>query len=181
LRPAGASATIAARSTLEGAITPPVPSDAFDPARKPERFAGISVRRVVAFALDAMIVAVITAVLAGPFWFLGVISLGLFHPLFAAILVAIPYAYQTLFIAGRRAATPGMAILDLEVRRLDGGRPDLLLAALFVALFYASVAFTGWFIVLIGLFNARGRLLHDTLTGLVVVRREAPQSRSRRA
>ncbi len=136
-------------------------------------FDGVISRRLVAYLIDLLLISVLVLLVAASFWVIGVLSLGLLSPLLSVIILFVPWAYHTLTIGGARAATPGMRLFDLEVRRLDGERPGYLLAALLTAIFYVTVAATSWLVLLVALFNARGRTLHDFLCGTVVVRVDA--------
>lgn len=135
----------------------------------PEFFDGIVLRRIVAYAIDVTILLGITGFL----WTLVVLTLGLLWGVAAVLTPVIPLAYHTLLIGGRDSATLGMRVVGIEVRRLDGGRPDLAQAFLQTALFYASVAMTSTLILIVAFFNDRGRCLHDWLTGTVTVRTAA--------
>ncbi len=135
----------------------------------PETYDGVTMRRLLAYLVDLLIIAPTVAVVAVIFWMLGVLTFGLLMPLLGLMLLAVPFCYHTLLIGGTASATFGMRLFGLQVRRLDGGRPDHILAALLTAAFYISVAFTGWLIMLVVLFNVRGRALHDFLCGTVVI------------
>lgn len=142
----------------------------FDPIDNPELFDGVTLRRMAAYGIDATIVAVLMTIAMTVFWVLGVLSFGVLSPVLVAVLPFIPLAYHTFFIGGINAATVGMRLFGLQVRRMDGGQPDYLQAALLTVVFYVSVAFTGWLILLVALFNGRGRTLHDYMCGTLVVR-----------
>lgn len=141
----------------------------FDAARDPELFSGITLRRIAAYLVDALIIGLITLLALGALSVLGVMTLGLLSPL-VALLPLIPLTYHTLLIGGPDSATLGMRLFDVEVRTLDGGYPGYLLAALQTMVFYLSVGLTSWLILLVALFNARGRTLHDYLCGTLAVR-----------
>ncbi len=136
-------------------------------------FDGVIARRLFAYLVDLLLISALVTIVAASFWVIGVLSLGLLSPLLSVIILFVPWAYHTLTVGSAMAATPGMRLFGLEVRRLDGGRPGYLLAALLTAIFYVSVAATSWLVLLVALFNARGRTLHDYLCGTVVVRSEA--------
>lgn len=150
--------------------TPPDPPD--DPAL----YDGVVWRRVVAYGLDVLAIALLTFCLWSLFVVLGVLSFGLLTPFGAIVLAFLPLAYHSYFL-GRRGATPGMRLFDLELRAWTGRPVDYLQAFLTTVLFYTSVALTVWLILLVALFNDRRRTLHDYLAGTVMVR----QSRLRTA
>jgi uncharacterized RDD family membrane protein YckC len=151
-------------------VAAPVPGAPWlDHLAYPETYDGVTMRRLLAYLVDLLVIAPAVAVVAVIFWTLGVLTFGLLTPLLGVMLIAVPFCYHTLLIGGTRSATLGMRLFGLQVRRLDGGRPDHVLAALLTAAFYISVAFTGWLIMLVVLFNVRGRALHDFLCGTVVI------------
>lgn len=130
----------------------------------PALFDGIIFRRVAAYLIDAAILAGAAVFL----WFVVILSLGLLGPVAALITTAMPVAYHSLLIAGPNSATVGMRLLGIEVRRLDGGRPDLVHALIQTLLFYATLA-TGVVLLIAAFFNDRRRCLHDWLAGTVTV------------
>ena len=66
----------------------------------------------------------------------------------------------------------GMNVMGLALARVDGRPIDFLTAIVHLVLFWIGNALLTPFIVLVGLFTDRGRLLHDLLLGTVVVRRD---------
>jgi uncharacterized RDD family membrane protein YckC len=83
--------------------------------------------------------------------------------------------YHAVLAGGQQAATWGMRLTDLEVRSIAGARPEMLQAGLQALLFYATVPVTGSLILLVALLNPRRRLVHDFLSGTVVVRGDAAE------
>jgi len=75
-----------------------------------------------------------------------------------------------LTIGGPWSATPGMRLWGLRVRTLEGQNPDFAHAAIQTVVFYVTVGATSSLVLLLALFNDRGRTLHDFLSGLIVVR-----------
>jgi uncharacterized RDD family membrane protein YckC len=144
-------------------------NDPFDPAATPEFFAGVTLKRVVAYLIDFAIIGILSLVALAAFWVLGVLSFGLLSPLFAVLLPFIPLAYHTAFIGGPESATPGMRLFGIEVHRIEGDRPGYLQAGLQTIVFYVSVGLTSWLVLLVALFNGRGRTFHDYLCGTVTI------------
>lgn len=144
-------------------------SDRSGGPRDPELFDGIVLRRSVAYIIDVVILLGVTGFL----WTLVVFTLGLLWPIAAVLTPVIPLVYHTALIGGRHSATLGMRVTGVEIRRLDGRRPDIALAFLQTALFYATVTLTSMLVLLVALFNDRGRCLHDWLTGTMAVRTAA--------
>src|SRR5665811_726771 len=96
---------------------------AYNPATNPELFEGVLARRVVAFLIDFMVIAV-PLVLAAMFIFaFGIVTLGLGWALYwllppASVIWALVYFGLTL--GGSRSATIGMRVMDLEMRTWYG-------------------------------------------------------------
>ena len=131
----------------------------------PELYDGLAWRRAVGYLIDAFVLVLCVVCL----WVLVILSLGLLWPIKLLVTPLLPVAYHTYFI-GRTGATPGMRLLDVEVRGLSGRPPDYLQAFLMTALFYATVLPTGFLVLVVALFNDRQRTLHDYLTGTLGVR-----------
>ena len=149
-----------------------MPSQPIPMVRDEDFLAGVLTRRCFAFLIDAVVIGVLCTLL----WFLlvlfGLITLGLGLGAMAA-LPAVPFLYHFLCLLRPSGATAGQALMGLTVRRdNDLGPPDVLQAFLFTAAFYLTVATTG-VLFLVALFTVRHRTLHDLLSGLVVVRRDA--------
>ena len=146
---------------------------AYDPATNPELFEGVLARRVVAFVIDFVIIA-IPVVLAAMFIFaFGIITLGLGWMLYPALFVIVAMLYFGLTVGGPNQASVGMNVMDLAVMRTDGRPMDFLTSVIYLVLFWIGNALLTPFILLIGLFTDRSRLLHDLLLGTVVVRRSS--------
>jgi len=145
---------------------------AFDPMTQPELFRGVLTRRVFAFCIDLLVISI--PVIFG-YWFIavfGLITLGLGWTLFwlawpASVIWAIVYYGASL--GGPHSATIGMRLMDLELRTWYGAPSYFVLGATHAVLFWVSVSFLSPFIVLVGLFNGRRRLLHDIVLGTVVI------------
>jgi uncharacterized RDD family membrane protein YckC len=145
---------------------------AFDPATQPELFSGVASKRVFAFLIDMVVIAV--PVVLGYLFILlfGLLTLGIGWALFwlawpASVVWAIVYYGATL--GGPHSATLGMRVMDLELRTWYGAPGYFVLGAMHAVLFWVSISFLTPFIVLVGLFNGRRRLLHDIVLGTVVI------------
>jgi uncharacterized RDD family membrane protein YckC len=151
---------------------PDVPPHAFDPYLQPDLFRGVLTRRSIAFLID-LIVLSIPIVLAVLFIAVfGLVTLGLGWALFwlvspASIIWALVYYGASL--GGPHSATIGMRVMDLELRTWYGEPAYFLLGAVHAVLFWISVSVLSPFVLLIGFFNGRRRLLHDMVLGTVVV------------
>src|ERR1700748_2420675 len=149
-----------------------VPPHAFDPMREPELFRGVLTRRFFAFLIDLVVLSV--PVFLGYIFIavFGLITLGLGWALFwlawpASVVWAI--VYYGACIGGPHSATLGMRVMDLELRTWYGAPGYFVLGAMHAVLFWVSISVPTPFVVLIGLFNGRRRLLHDFVLGTVVI------------
>ena len=97
---------------------------------------------------------------------MAIFSFGLLSPLLL-VLPVLGVLYHSYFI-GSAGATPGMKLMDLEVRSWTGRPVDFAQAFIMTAIFYVTMPPTGGLILLIALFT-----LHDLLSGTIVVRASA--------
>lgn len=135
-------------------------------ALPPEALAGVRTRRILAVGVDFLVVSVIAFVL----WLvLLVLTLGLSLVVLPPLFPFVAFFYNGLTVSGSRMATPGMQLMDLEIRRTDGTRVPFLYAAVHAVLFYVSWMFPP--ILLVSLLADDKRCLHDMLAGVVVTRR----------
>jgi uncharacterized RDD family membrane protein YckC len=131
---------------------------------------GVRTRRIFAFLIDYVIVALLLIPAAVIVLLLGLLTFGLGWTLFAVLfpIVAILYVWNTL--GGRRQATLGMRAMSIRLERLDGRPVDGMLAVVHSVFFWAANAVLTPLILLISLFADRKRTLHDLLLGTVVIR-----------
>ena len=151
-----------------------------DPWSHPEYFTGITGKRVVAYLVDLIVVGSLVAAAWTGLAVLGFFTFGLaWHLLWLPGTLG-PLAYHSLLIAGPRSATFGMRAMGVRVLslapapehrgpQLQGGRPTLFQAIILTVAFFATVLATGSLILLVALFNARRRTVHDWLARVVVV------------
>ena len=133
-------------------------------------YEGVRTRRVLAFLIDYVLIALLLVPFAVIVFFLGIITLGLGWMLFSVLgpVVALSYVWVTL--GGPNQATVGMSMMNIRLERLDGGRVDGMLAIVHSVLFWAGNVVLTPLILLATLFLDRKRALHDLLLGTVVVR-----------
>lgn len=145
---------------------------AYDPIRSPELFEGVLARRVIAFVIDFVLIA-IPVVLAAMFIFaFGIVTLGLGFALYwllppGTVVWALIYFGATL--GGPRSATIGMRVMNLEMRTWYGAPAYFVLGAVHAIVFWVSISALTPFVLLVAFFNDRRRLLHDILLGTVVI------------
>jgi uncharacterized RDD family membrane protein YckC len=145
---------------------------AFDPWLQPELFRGVLTRRLFAFLIDLVVLAVPVILAIIFIAVFGVVTLGLGWALFwlvspATVIWAVIYYGASL--GGPHSATMGMRVMDLELRTWYGAPSYFVLGAMHAVLFWISVSVLSPLILLVGLFNGRRRLLHDIILGTVVI------------
>jgi len=140
-----------------------------DPFANPAFFDAILWRRFVAHVIDSF---VIVFVIIGAWMALliaNIVTFGLLSiPMAFASLFA-PILYYSLFIGSGRSATPGMRVVDIEVRRIDGLRPTPAHGLLRTMLFYATIGLLTPLVLLVALFSDKRRAAHDYLSGTIVI------------
>ena len=149
---------------------------AYDPDRQPEYFEGVLARRIVAFLIDAIFVIGPMLVLAFLIFVFGLVTLGICWLLFALlspIFVIWAVVYTGATLGSPESATIGMRAMDLEMRTWYGAPMFFLLGAVHVIFFWVLTTALTPLILIVGLLNRRRRLLHDFLTGTLVINSEA--------
>ncbi len=145
---------------------------AYDPVTQPELFDGVLPRRVAAFIIDFIILAIPVVLMAMFIFAFGIVTLGLGFALYwllppGTVIWALLYFGGTL--GGPNSATVGMRVMDLEMRTWYGAPAYFVLGAVHAIAFWFTVSFFTPFILLVAFFNERRRLLHDILLGTVVI------------
>lgn len=133
-------------------------------------YEGVRTRRVFAFLIDYLTIAILCIPFAIVVFLLGILTLGLGWALFGIIgpAVALVYIWKTL--GGRKQATVGMAMMGIRLDRLDGRPVDGMTAVVHSVLFWAGNVLLTPLILLATLFLDRKRTVHDLLLGTVVTR-----------
>jgi len=142
---------------------------AYDPVSQSEYFEGVLGRRIMAFALDFVIIIAISIAVNVLLFFAGIFTLGLAWLLFGIAFPAVALSYTAYTLSGRESATIGMRVMELQMRTWYGAPMYALLAAFHAIIFYVSVAFFTPFVLLVALFTRRKRCLHDFVAGTIVI------------
>ena len=137
----------------------------------PAYYRSVLWRRMVAHVVDTLIVALVMAPVIVALILTAIVTLGLIVVPLALAFVVIRALYYILYTGGANSATPGMRLLGIELRAVDGGRPGYLQSAIRTLLYYATITVFTPLILLVVLFNRQGRGVHDFLSGTVVVNR----------
>ena len=126
--------------------------------------------RVVAFLIDYTFVAVITLAAYFIVTFLGFLTFGLGWLLFPVIFPIVALGYVGFTMGGEKQATPGMDIVGLKMRYVEGGTIEPVIAIIHTILFWFFMGLP--LLLIIGLFTAKKQLLHDLLLSTVMVRKD---------
>jgi uncharacterized RDD family membrane protein YckC len=145
---------------------------AYDPVANPELFEGVLARRIVAFIIDVIIIA-IPLIAASAFIFIfGLVTFGIGWLLFwllSPISVIWALAYYGMTLGGPASATIGMRAMEIQMRTWYGAPAYFVLGAVHAIVFWISVSVLTPLILVVGFFNPRKRLLHDILVGAVLI------------
>jgi uncharacterized RDD family membrane protein YckC len=145
---------------------------AYDPVVNPELFEGVLARRIVAFLIDVIIIAIPVFAASAFIFLFGLITFGLGWLLFwllSPISVIWALAYYGFTLGGPASATIGMRAMEIEMRTWYGAPAYFVLGAVHAVVFWVTVSVLTPFILLVGFFNPRRRLLHDFLVGTVLI------------
>lgn len=147
-------------------------SDMPDAANRPELYRGVLTKRFFAFLIDLVILSLPVILVSIFIALFGFVTLGLGWALFwlvSPLSIVWALLYYGLSLGGPHSATVGMRTLGLEFRSWSGEPGYFLLGVAHAVLFWVSISLLTPFIVLVGLFNGRRRLLHDLLLGTVMI------------
>ncbi len=132
-----------------------------------DMYASVRTRRLLAWAVDACVVGVVTLLVGFTF---AVLTLGLSLFMLPPLYPVLAVLYYATTVSGSGRGTWGMRAFDLQVVMYGtGARAPFVNAAAQALLFYLSWIFVPVFVVT--LFDGEKRFLHDILSALVVVRR----------
>ena len=138
-----------------------------DPQTQPECYEDVAMKRLIAFVLDTVLIALIT-VLVVPF----TAFTGLFF--FPLLMAAVGFVYRVITIANG-SATLGMRLMAIEFRNASGARFDLGQAFLHTVGLNLSFAIMPLQLVSVVLMatTERGQGLTDHVMGSVAINRPA--------
>jgi uncharacterized RDD family membrane protein YckC len=137
----------------------------------PRALEGVRTRRSFAIGFDLIFITLLVGVLFVALAFLGLVTFGLTWLLIPVLYPAVALLYNGLAISGWRRATPGMRLMDLEMRLMDGSRTPFINAAVHAVLFYLSWTILTPLVLIVTLVSRNKRCLHDMLSGVIVTRR----------
>ncbi len=145
----------------------------YSPSLPARALEGVRTRRIFALMIDAIMITIVSVGLFFALLILGIVTFGLTWFLIPPLFPVVALIYNGLSISGWPMATPGMRVMDLQMRMIDGSRVPFLNAAAHAIFFYLSWTILTPFILLVSLFSHEKRCLHDMVAGVVVTRRLA--------
>ncbi|MCB1518045.1 MAG: RDD family protein [Hyphomicrobiaceae bacterium] len=142
-----------------------------DPSTAPELFEGVLTRRVVAYIIDVVIMFLICVAVLLIGTILGFVTFGL---VWAALVFAIPASiiiYYAATLGSPRRATIGMQMQDIVLTPTHGLPLDGWKAFMHPLIFWLTCWFLPPFNYIFALFTPRRQMIHDLLTGTLMVRK----------
>lgn len=133
-------------------------------------YSGTLIRRVIAFCVDYVLIAILIIPAAIVLFLLGIPTLGLAWYLFPGLGLIVAALYFGLSIGGASQASPGMRMMGVMLVRVDGRKIDFFTAMIHLILFWVLNSVLTPLILLAGLFTDRSRLIHDLFVGTAAIR-----------
>lgn len=143
----------------------PMPSALPDPDHDPAFYDGVPAKRLFAWVVDVVLVSLITFVL-------GLVTLSALWWIWPLTFIMVNFLYRAGTIAAG-SATPGMRLMNLELRgatgaRLSGGEAVLHTLGYMVATGFVIVQMIS---IVMMAFGARHQGLHDLILGSAAINR----------
>ena len=135
-------------------------------------YAGVPLRRFVAFVIDVCITAVLMALIVVVGLVAGFLTFGLGWIVAFLLFLSADFLYRWLTISAD-SATWGMALAGIELRDRQGERLDAGQALVHTAAYYVTVALGVPILLnlLVMFLSPHRRLIHDFLLGTVAINR----------
>ncbi len=142
-----------------------------DPATAPELFEGLLLRRAGAYVIDCAIIVLVAIGVSIVGLLAGILTLGIGWLTIPIVIPIAILAYYTLTLGSYRRATVGMATMDLVLTPTRGRPLDGWKILIHPILFWLTVWISWPLSLLFVLFTQRRQMVHDLLTGTLMVRR----------
>lgn len=142
-----------------------------DPVTNPELFDGLLLRRAVAYVIDIALLGVMLVAISLVGLVLGLFTLGLGWLAIPVAMVLGTFGYYAGTLGGPRRATVGMQAMDIVLTPARGRPLDGWAILIHPIVFWVTIWISWPFTVLFALFTPRQQLLHDLITGTLMVRR----------
>lgn len=141
-----------------------------DPKTSPELFDGVLTRRVMAYLIDLVVISAISLLFLMLTIVAGFLTLGLAWISLPFIVPVAVFLYYVVTLGSSRRATYGMQFCDLVLTPVSGPPLEGWKALLHPFVFWVTI-WIFWPLLLVGLFTQRRQLIHDMITGTLMLRR----------
>ena len=142
-----------------------------DPVTAPELFEGLLSRRVFAFVIDSVLIGTLILMLSVFGLIAGFLTFGLAWLALTIVVPASVVLYYAVTLGSHRRATVGMQMMDIVLTPTGAAPLDGWVACLHAAIFWVTVWISWPVSLLFVLFTSRRQMIHDLLTGTLMVRR----------
>lgn len=141
-----------------------------DPSTAPELFEGVLTRRVMAYFVDLVLISCLIVVLLLATFIAGVLTLGLAWLTLPVVAPIAVFLYYAVTLGSARRATIGMQMTDIVLTPTQGLPLDGWKVLIHPFVFWISI-WISWPFLFVGLVTQRRQLVHDLITGTLMVRR----------
>lgn len=141
-----------------------------DPKTSPELFEGLLTRRIMAYLVDIVIISIISLAFLLATFIVGVLTLGLAWLTLPVIVPLAVLLYYVFTLGSPTRATIGMRIFDIVLTPTSGPPLEGWKVLIHPVVFWLTI-WIFWPLLFVGLFTQRRQLLHDMITGTLMVRR----------
>jgi uncharacterized RDD family membrane protein YckC len=151
-----------------------------DPSTAPELFEGVLTRRVFAFVIDLIVMGAMILSFALVGLVAGFVTFGLAWLALVFVVPATIVLYYGATLGSPRRATMGMQMMDIVLTPTRGQPLDGWMALIHAGVFWITTWISWPISLLFALFTPRRQMIHDLVTGTLMVRR-SPMVRHWRA
>lgn len=142
-----------------------------DPASAPELFEGLLTRRVSAFLIDLLVIGAMILGFSLVGLVAGFVTFGLAWLALIFVVPATIVLYYGATLGSSRRATIGMQMMDLVLTPTRGQPLDGWMAFVHAGVFWITTWISWPLSLLFALFTPRRQMLHDLVTGTLMLRR----------
>jgi uncharacterized RDD family membrane protein YckC len=142
-----------------------------DPETAPELFEGILARRVFAFLIDLVVMGTMILAFSLVGLIAGFLTFGLAWLALIFVIPATIVLYYGATLGSPRRATMGMQMMDIVLTPTRGQPLDGWMAIIHAAVFWLTTWISWPLSLLFALFTPRRQMIHDLVTGTLMVRR----------
>ena len=142
-----------------------------DPVSNPELFESLLPRRAVAYVIDIALLGVMLVAISLIGLILGIFTLGLMWLAIPVAMVLGTLGYYAGTLGGPRRATVGMQAMDIVLTPTRGQPLDGWMAIVHAGVFWITTWISWPLSLLFALFTPRRQMVHDLITGTLMVRR----------